>query len=93
MNYFDEIKNLIEKQEVNERVRRLQSNNETIKTYYEIGKLLVEAQGGEKRAKYGNELIKNWSLRLVKQYGKGYDVSNLKIMRQFSKRCSTGAPF
>ena len=43
MNYFDEIKSLIEKQEVNERVRRLQSNNETIKTYYEIGKLLVEA--------------------------------------------------
>ena len=37
----------------------------------------------KKRAKYGNELIKNWSKRLVEQYGKGYDSSNLRRMRQF----------
>ena len=77
MNYFDEIKSLIEKQEVNERVRRLQSNNETIKTYYEIGKLLVEAQGKEKRAKYGEGLLKKWSKILSKEYGNGYDYTNL----------------
>ncbi|MGN1268069.1 MAG: PDDEXK nuclease domain-containing protein [Candidatus Aphodocola sp.] len=82
MNYFDEIKSLIEKQEVNERVRRLQSNNETIKTYYEIGKLLVEAQGKEKRAKYGEGLLKKWSKVLSKEYGNGYDYTNLSRMRK-----------
>ncbi len=82
MNYFDEIKSLIEKQEVNERVRRLQSNNETIKTYYEIGKLLVEAQGKEKRAKYGEGLLKKWSKILSKEYGNGYDYTNLSRMRK-----------
>ena len=47
MNYYKEIKNLIEEKEVNDKVRYLESNKETIKTYYEIGKLLIEAQGGE----------------------------------------------
>ena len=82
MYYFNEIKNLIEKQEVNERVRRLQSNNQVIKTYYEIGKLLVEAQGKEKRAKYGEGLLKKWYKLLSKEYGNGYDYTNLSRMRK-----------
>ena len=41
------------------------------------------AQGGESRAKYGNGLIKQWSKELTELYGKGYDISNLKRMRQF----------
>ena len=45
MNYYKEIKNLIEEKEVNDKVRYLESNKETIKTYYEIGRLLIEAQG------------------------------------------------
>ena len=36
MNYFKEIKNLIEEKEVNDKVRYLEDNKETIKTYYEI---------------------------------------------------------
>jgi len=83
MNYYKEISELIEKKYVKDNVRRLQSNNDTLKTYYEIGKLLVQAQGGETRAKYGNGLIKEWSEKLVQKYGKGYDISNLKRMRQF----------
>ena len=54
MNYYEEIKDLIEKKEVKDGVRRLSYNSDKLKTYYEIGKLLVEAQGGEERAKYGN---------------------------------------
>lgn len=80
MNYYEEISNIIEEAEINERVRKLQSNKEKLKAYYNIGKLLVEAQGGEERAKYGDCLIKKWSLRLVEKYGKGYDISNLKRM-------------
>jgi hypothetical protein len=30
-------------------------------TYYNVGKLLIEAQGGEDRAKYGDGLIKEYS--------------------------------
>ena len=44
--------------------------------------MIVEAQGGETRAKYGNGLIKEWSNELTNLYGKGYDYSNLSRMRQ-----------
>lgn len=83
MDYYKEIKNIIEEKEVNEKVRYLESNNEAIKTYFEIGRLLIEAQGGETRAKYGDSLIKEWSEKLVEQYGKGYSQKNLKRMRKF----------
>ena len=81
MDYYNQIKDVIEKKEVNEGVRRLQSNKDTLNAYYEIGRLLVEAQGGENKSKYGDMLIKNWSKRLVEQYGKGYDYTNLTRMR------------
>ena len=48
-----------------------------------MGRLIVEAQGGSKRAKYGNELIKKWSVELTNKYGKGYDATNLRRFRQF----------
>ena len=83
MNYYKEIKNLIEEKEVKDKVRYLESNKETIKTYYEIGKLLTNAQGGEEKAKYGDGLIKNWSEKLTKEYGNGYSEKNLKRMRKF----------
>ena len=54
-----------------------------VETYFNIGNLLVEAQGGKDHAKYGNELIKNWSKELTKLYGKGYDDSNLRRFRSF----------
>lgn len=97
MDYYKKIKNVIENKEINEGVRRLQSNKDTLNAYYEIGKLLLEAQGGETRAKYGNELIKNWSKKLVDQYGKGYDYTNLTRMRSlymiFEKLGPTGQLF
>ena len=52
-------------------------------TYYNVGKLLIEAQGGEERAKYGDGLIKEYSKKLTREIGKGYSVSNLKNMRSF----------
>lgn len=83
MNYYNEIKNLIEEKEVNDKVRYLESNKETIKTYYEIGRLLIEAQGGVEKAKYGDRLIKNWSEKLTKEYGNNYSYRNLNYMRKF----------
>lgn len=82
MDYFNKIKNLIENKEINDRVRDLEENKETVKTYYEIGRLLIEAQGGEKRAKYGDKLIKEWAFKLSKEYGRGYDYTNLTRMKK-----------
>ena len=83
MNYYEQVENLIRKNEINKGVRVLQDNRETLYTYWHIGKLIVEAQGGEKRAKYGDGLIKEWGHRLSEKYGKGYDKSNLTRMRLF----------
>ena len=66
--------------------------NSILNTYFEIGKLIIEAQGGEGRTKYGNGLIKEWSEELTKLYGKGYDISNLKRMRQFYLVFQKGGP-
>jgi len=82
MNYLNDIKILIEKDIVLKKKHRLIENNSTLNTYFEIGKLIVEAQGGETRAKYGNGLIKEWSNVLTQLYGKGYDYTNLSRMRQ-----------
>ena len=82
MQYLENIKTLIEKDIVLKKKHRLIENNSTLNTYFEIGRLIVEAQGGESRAKYGNGLIKEWSKELTNLYGKGFDTSNLKRMRQ-----------
>ena len=81
--YYEEIEHLIKKHEVSKRVRRLESNNDLVTTYWNVGRLIVEAQGGSKRAKYGNELIKKWSVKLTEIYGKGYNYTNLFRFRKF----------
>jgi len=90
-DYYVEIENYIKRNEVNKKRRILEENYDTLNNYWNIGKLLVEAQGGEARAKYGNELIKKWSIKFTRNYGKGYDVSNLKRFRQFYLLFSKGA--
>ena len=82
MNYLNNIKELIESNIVLKKKHKLIENNFTLNTYFEIGKLIVEAQGGKERAKYGNGLIKKWSNELTNLYGKGYDYTNLSRMRQ-----------
>ncbi len=81
MNYYNEIKEVFVKNEIYKKVKDYSKNKSDLNTYFEVGRLIVEAQGGEARAKYGNGLIKEYSIRLTKELGKGYDVSNLKRMR------------
>lgn len=81
MDYLNNIKHLIEKDIVLKKKHRLIENNSTLSTYFEIGRLIVEAQGGKERAKYGNGLIRKWSKVLTELYGKGYDYTNLSRMR------------
>ena len=48
-----------------------------------IGKQIVETQGNTKRAEYGTSLLKYLSERLTQDFGKGFDESNLRYIRQF----------
>ena len=41
--YYAEIEHLIKKNEINKRARKLEENNDLVTTYWEIGKLIVEA--------------------------------------------------
>ena len=83
MNYFKNIEELIVENEASKKANALRDNSSTLQTYWNIGKLIVEAQGGEKRAKYGNNLIKEWGEKLSEKYGKNYGKSNLNKMRKF----------
>lgn len=54
-----------------------------VEAYWEIGRSIVEQQGGEERAEYGEELIEGLAERLTLDFGKGFDARNLRFMRQF----------
>jgi len=82
MNYYEEIEHIIKRNEINKKTRQLEDNYDALNTYWNIGRLIVEAQGGESRAKYGSVLIKEWSIKLTKLYGNGYDYTNLSRFRQ-----------
>jgi predicted nuclease of restriction endonuclease-like (RecB) superfamily len=65
-------------------------------TYWEIGRRIVEfEQSGEKRAAYGEELLRKLSVDLVSRFGRGFSRQNLQRFRQFylsqpaEKICST----
>ena len=83
MNYYNEIKNILINNEITKRVKDYSKNKSDLDSYYNVGKLLIEAQGGETRARYGDNLIKEYSKKLTSELGKGYSVRNLKNMRKF----------
>ena len=82
-DYKKELIKLVEKAEVNKGYHDYFKNKDLVNNYFEIGKLLIEAQGGEEHDTYGNKLIKTWSVELTEKFGKGYDASNLRRFRQF----------
>ena len=91
-NYYNEIKNELINNEVYKKVKDYSKNRNELSTYYNVGKLLIEAQGGEDRAKYGDGLIKEYSLKLSQEVGKKYNITTLKRMRQFYLMIEKGAP-
>lgn len=61
-------------------------NTTMVTTYFEIGRLIVEEeQNGKDRATYGKEILKNLSIKLTKEFGKGFSTTNLEQMRKFYK--------
>jgi len=87
MNYYNEIRNELINNEIYKKSKDFSKNKSDLETYYNVGKLLIDAQGGEERAKYGDGLIKEYSKRLTEELGKGYTTTNLKYMRQFYLFC------
>ena len=83
INYYNEIKNKLIKNEVYKRVKDYSKNRNDLETYYEIGRLLIEAQGGEEHAKYGNQLISEYSKKLFIESNLKYSERSLRRMRQF----------
>ena len=54
-----------------------------VEAYWEVGRSIVEQQGGAGRAEYGTALIKELSKRLTADLGKGFTPTNLTYMREF----------
>ena len=80
MNYYDEIKNKLIDNEITKKVKDYSKNKSDLNTYYNVGKLLLEAGNH-----YGESIIKDYSIRLTNEIGKGYSQRNLRNMRQFYK--------
>jgi predicted nuclease of restriction endonuclease-like (RecB) superfamily len=61
-----------------------QVNTTITKTYFEIGKMIVEdEQKGNTKAIYGQETLKSLSSKLSDEFGRGFSVQNLELMRRF----------
>ena len=91
MNYYKQIKEELINNEIYKKVKDYSKNRSDLNTYYNVGKLLLEAQGGEEKAKYGDGLIKKYSNKLTLELGKGYTISSLKRMRKFYIEILKGA--
>ena len=78
MNYYDEIKEKLLKNEIYAKVKDYSKERNKVLTYYEVGKLLSEA-GKE----YNNDIIGQYAEKLVNEVGKKYNVRTLRRFRQF----------
>lgn len=59
-------------------------NTAMVQAYWHIGKVIVEEeQRGKQRAEYGKALLEGLSEKLSREYGEGFNITNLKYMRQF----------
>ena len=80
MNYYEEIKNKIIDNEIYCKVKDYSKERNTVTTYFEIGRLLTEAGG-----KYGDNIIEEYSKKLVVEVGKKYNIKTLYKMKQLYK--------
>ncbi|MBQ9834174.1 MAG: DUF3102 domain-containing protein [Bacilli bacterium] len=78
MNYYNEIKNKLIDNEIYSKVKDYSKERHRVITYFEIGKLLNEAGGT-----YGDNIINEYSKKLMIEVGKKYNRSTLFRMKQF----------
>lgn len=78
---FDRVASILEQARGNV-VRAV--NTQMVHAYWLIGREIVqELQGGEERAKYGQQVVDELAMRLTERYGRGFSGRNLKLFRQF----------
>ena len=83
MNYYNEITKRIIDNEITKAVKNHSIKKSELTTYYNVGKLLVQAE-----EHYGKEKIKEYSDELIKELGSKYSVKFLSDMKElylFSK--------
>lgn len=78
---FDRVVTILERARANV-VRTV--NNNMVMAYWLIGREIVqEVQVGEERAAYGKKVLAELSAKLLRRYGKGFSVTNLRYFRLF----------
>lgn len=78
INYYKEIKSKLIDNEVYAKIKDYSKERHRVITYFEIGRLLNEAGG-----KYGDNIINEYSKKLVVEVGKKYNRRTLFRMKQF----------
>ena len=81
--FYNEIKEQIINNEIIKKVKDYAQNRCDLNTYYNVGKLLLEAGN-----QYGEGIMKEYSIKLTKELGKKYSVRYLFDIRKlylFSK--------
>ena len=78
INYYDEIKNKLIDNEIYNRVKDYLKERNKVITYFEVGKLLDEAG-----KHYGENIIKEYSLKLINEVGKKFNERTLRRIRQY----------
>ena len=84
MNYYNEIKNKIIDNEIYAKAKDYSKEKNRVKTYFEIGKLLSEAG-----KHYGQDIIGQYSQKLMNDVNKKYNKKLLFKMRQLYILLST----
>ena len=78
MNYYNEIKNKLIDNEIYSRVKDYSKERHKVITCFEVGKLLDEAG-----SRYGDNILNDYSNRLVVELGKKYNERTLRRIRQY----------
>ena len=60
-------------------------NTEITLLYWHIGKRINEEVLGNQRAEYGKQIVSTVSTQLTKEYGRGFELRNLRRMMQFAQ--------
>ena len=59
-------------------------NSAMVEAYWKVGERIVnQEQGGDNRAAYGEQVLKELSIALTAEFGKGFSYANLRNFRQF----------
>ena len=82
-NVYQEIKKELVQSVIDKKIDTYFTNKNELTHYYNVGKMIIDAQGGEERAKYGDGLIRSFSKRLTKELCKGYSNRTLNLMRKY----------